>query len=387
MFSRALLSIGLIVFIATCLFHKNIGAQLKVFFSSPILWSMSLLFFIPLISGLWSDDHTKWLDIVRIKLPLLLFPVCFANIENFRYADWKKISFSFLVVVSAGVCWSLWQYFQNINTINANYLRAYTIETPLGNDHVRFSLLVTIGILNAVFLLFKDRKKQGKVITGLLVFTILFFISYLHVLAVRTGLVCFYIGMLVFIIWLLRNQRNKKRYVWILGLLFLLPVVSYFVVPTFQNRVKYLKYDLSFVWKNIFVSGSNDGNRFFSIRAGCQLLKQNPVAGVGFGDIAKRTDGIYEISNPNAAATDKILPSSEWMMYGAGAGWPGFVLFSFSMLIPFFIKELRNNIVWLLINIFIAFSYLFDIGLEVQYGVFIHAFVLLWWYKWLWLQQ
>jgi hypothetical protein len=386
LFSRAMLSIGLIVFIITCLFHKNIMSQLKIFFFSPVLWSMSLLFFVPLISGLWSEEHTKWLDIIRIKLPLLLFPVCFADLKNFKQKDWEKISYSFLILICTGVCWSLWQYFQHIETINANYLKASTIQTPLGNDHVRFSLLVTIGILNAVFLLFKIGSKQGKVITGLLILTILFFISYLHVLAVRTGLMCFYSGIFIFIIWVVWKQRNEKRYIWILSLVFLLPVISYFVVPTFQNRIKYLKYDLSLVRKKVFVSGSNDGNRFFSIKAGWQLLRQNPVTGVGFGDIEKETNKIYEVNNPGATATDKILPSSEWMMYGAGAGWPGFVLFSFSMLIPFFIKELRNNIVWLLINIFIAFSYLFDIGLEVQYGVFVHAFILLWWYKWLRLQ-
>jgi len=30
-----------------------------------------------------------------------------------------------------------------------------------------------------------------------------------------------------------------------------------------------------------------------------------------------------------------------------------------------------------------AFSLLFDIGLEAQFGVFIYAFMLLWWWKWL----
>jgi O-antigen ligase len=58
-------------------------------------------------------------------------------------------------------------------------------------------------------------------------------------------------------------------------------------------------------------------------------------------------------------------------------------LFSMIMVIPFFCRALRANICWVLLNVSIALSYLFDIGLEVQYGVFIHAFILLWWYKWL----
>ena len=81
--------------------------------------------------------------------------------------------------------------------------------------------------------------------------------------------------------------------------------------------------------------------------------------------------------------SDKILPSSEWIIYGAGIGWPGFILFSLVMVVPFFVRTFKNNVAWWLLNIFMALSYLFDIGLEVQYGVFIHAFILLWWYKWL----
>ncbi len=74
--------------------------------------------------------------------------------------------------------------------------------------------------------------------------------------------------------------------------------------------------------------------------------------------------------------TDKILPGSEWMIYGAGAGWPGLLLFSLVMLIPFF-TPVSEKLPWLLLNVTAAFSFLFDIGLEVQFGVFAYAFMVL----------
>jgi O-antigen ligase len=69
-------------------------------------------------------------------------------------------------------------------------------------------------------------------------------------------------------------------------------------------------------------------------------------------------------------------------MYGAGCGWPGILLFSFVMVIPFWIKT-GNRLLWWLLNATAAFSFLFDIGLEVQFGVFIYSFIVLWFYKWL----
>jgi hypothetical protein len=36
-----------------------------------------------------------------------------------------------------------------------------------------------------------------------------------------------------------------------------------------------------------------------------------------------------------------------------------------------------------MINITAGFSLLFDIGLEVQFGVFVYSFIVLWLYQWL----
>jgi hypothetical protein len=162
LFSRALLSSGMIFFVVVSLFHSTILQQVKTFFASPFLWSMSLLFVLPVISGLWSEDLSQWSQILRIKLPLLLLPVCFAGEIKFESKDWENICYIFLVLIFGGICRSLWQYAQNMNAIHAAYLKAYTIETPLGNDHVRFSLLVVIAILTIVFLLANGLKNYKR---------------------------------------------------------------------------------------------------------------------------------------------------------------------------------------------------------------------------------
>jgi len=382
MFSRILLSVGMLVFVVTCLVHRNITEQLKAFISSPFLWSMSLLFVLPLISGLWSENISKWSEIIRIKTPLVLLPVCFAGFNTFGYQDWRRVALIFLTIAFAGTGWSLWQYFQDVDSVQVAYLKAHTIETPLGNDHVRFSLLISIAAFTSTFLLVTGKRQlQARMAIPLMVITFAL-VVYLHILAVRTGLICFYVGLVTFIFHLLR-KKNKLRYAWLLLLFILFPVVSWFVFPTFKNRFHYLKYDLSFVKNDTYRSGSNDGNRLMSIKAGWQLLVNHPITGVGFGDIKNEMATVYEKKYGRMAESDKILPSSEWMMYGAGIGWPGFILFSLIMIVPFFVSAFKNNFAWWLLNIFMALSYLFDIGLEVQYGVFIHAFILLWWYKWL----
>src|SRR5882672_722786 len=77
--SRVGLSVSIIAFVVLSFLHPRIKEQIKNFLSSPLLWSMSLLFFLPLLSGLWTENKSDWLNVVQVKLPLLLLPLSFAS--------------------------------------------------------------------------------------------------------------------------------------------------------------------------------------------------------------------------------------------------------------------------------------------------------------------
>src|SRR5437762_8555866 len=108
LFSRMILSSALIVFIFVALVHRNFLSQLKDFLSAPVLWSMTILFFIPLASGLWSEDLGNWSEIMRIKLPLLLLPICFVGLKKIGFSDWEKIGWAFIVLILIGSGWSFY---------------------------------------------------------------------------------------------------------------------------------------------------------------------------------------------------------------------------------------------------------------------------------------
>src|SRR5947209_18027109 len=94
-------------------------------------------------------------------------------------------------------------------------------------------------------------------------------------------------------------------------------------------------------------------------------------------------ENCYPEHVPNILNTDKFYPCSEWIMYGGFACWPGMILFTIIMLILVFYKTKTNHFYWIVLNSIAAFSFVFDIGLEKQYGVFIYSFIILWWCKWL----
>jgi O-antigen ligase len=380
-FSRALLSIFMIVFVLAAFLHNDLKGHIRRFFSSPLLWSMSLLFVLPLLSGLWSEDKKEWMSIVRLKLPLLLLPLAFAGSFSFSKQQWSILGFVFIALVTAGTLWSMFHYTGNIEAVNASYLKAKSIVTPMANDHIRFSWLVSIAVLLCGWMVWKNKKQDKKILIALVV-SGAWLIVFLHLLAARTGLFSLYI--MIFITGTLLVVRKAKLMtgVALLLLLLALPLLAYNLFPSFQNRTKYIMWDYGYFKEMHYLPGGNDAARVISMRAGWNILEKNSLYGIGAGDITEATGSWDKEYYPEILESDILYPSSEWLVYGLIAGWPGVLLFTMIMLVPFFTKHNRN-LAWWLLHITAAAGFIFDIGLEVQFGVFIYAFVVLWWWKWL----
>ena len=377
--SRAFLSISMGLFVVLSFCHKDTGKQLKTFLSTPLLWSMSLLFFMPLLSGLWSADKHEWLSVLRLKIPLFILPLAFAGPIGFSSKQWDRLAYIFIAFTTAASIWSLFHYAGNMDNINESYLKAKSIATLLGNDHVRYSWVVSIVILLTAWMAWKNRNQR--IVAFLLVFTMCWLIVFLHLLAARTGLFSFYIMLLVAGCWLLIKRTRRWQGAILLFSVLALPFLAWLLFPSFQNRIKYISYDYSYFKDLKYLPGGNDVARVISIRAGWNLLKEHPVAGTGAGDIYNKTKEWDRSKYPEILDTDMLYPSSEWLIYGLTCGWIGVLVFTIVILIPFFNKR-RPWLVWVLLNLTAAFSFLFDMGLEVQYGVFVYAFIVLWWWKW-----
>ncbi len=379
-FSRFLLSASMILFILSSFQFNNPVSQVKSFFNQPILWGISLLFLLPFMSGLWSQDMDTWTSVTRIKLPLLLLPFAFASGYFIHKKNWVTLSVILILLTAGATWWSMWHYLVDMDAVHSGYLQAKTMVTPLQNDHVRFSWMVSAGIRLAVYLPWQKNKLPLQVKAAWLAL-IVWLIVYLHILAARTGLICFYAMCFIGIIYFIFKTRNIKRSLAAVFILLAIPVLAYLVFPTFKKRIQYNLYDLSVYNKQVYMPGSNDGMRLISIQAGWQVMNNAPLIGVGFGDIHAKTVDWYDKHYPEMIPEDKIYPSSEWMMYGSGTGWFGLFVFMIVMGIPFFVIPFNHSWVWLMLNFSAALSFLFDIGLEVQYGVFLYSFFVLWFYK------
>ncbi len=370
--SRALLSMSMIVLIAGGLLQIN-QQKPTVFLKHPLVWMGAMLFFIPFISGWWSDDLEEWWRRCQKKLPLFLLPIAFLCYPALRKQHFIRLSWLFIVLIAVGCCWSIGQYMADYQTITEGYLRAKVIPTPFDNNHHWFSYAVVIAILLLVDLPKLNSNTSGKAVTYL---SVLFFISYLHVLAAKTGLACLYLAIAIRIIaWLFQPAERKKAIVLLLVLI-LAPVVAYFTIPTFKNRIQYIRYDVNEMLKGNQTRELNDGARLRSIKAGWAIYQTDKIKGVGMGDMMPLTQEWYNKIQPPLQPWERLMPSSEWMIYPMSAGIAGWIAIALAAILPFFaLKSITGKTIACL-SVFIC---TYDTPLESQFSVMIFSFPLLWW--------
>ncbi len=382
LFSRVLLSCCLIGFITLACVHRELPAQFRRLLKDRLLAGTTLLFFIPLISGLWSEDMQTWSGLLRIKLPLLLLPLSFAGSFRITPKQHRILSLFFIGAVLAGSIQTIVIYAGGvINDVNEAYLRSKVMFTPMYDDHVRFSWMVSLAALLAVWL-GMDRWKEQRWISIGSFLTAAWLVIFLHLLAARTGILSLYIMLLVAGIYTVLRVRKPVISLAVIFLAAALPVIAYQTMPSFRNRMRVSVFEYDYFKHLDYLPGSNDAVRMISIRAGWELMQSKPLTGSGFGDVKSDAYTWYGRQYPQMLESDKKIPGSEWVVYGAGAGWPGLILFGAILLLPFFCNT-RLPWVWWSFHLTAAMSLLIDVGLEIQIGVALYVFVYGWWRAWL----
>jgi O-antigen ligase len=282
----------------------------------------------------------------------------------------------FIVLVTGGTVYSMSIYFLYSNEILAGYDQARTIPTLLNNDHIRFSICVIIA---GMLLFVQHRQLTSRFLKFINIITGLWLFIFLHILMCKTGLLMAYLATGIFLV----SHFYKKRKPIVIALLILLaviPWVGYQTLPTFKKRVDYMLYDFSIYSKGYYQEGLSDGVRWLSIKAGLGIVQEHPLTGVGYGDVAAETNRFYD-KNYMLKDYEKILPSSQYLIFAVALGIPVSIFILWILLRPLRINRKSKNTVFLMFYIPMLASMVFEIHLESQYGVFIFCFFTLWFRK------
>lgn len=365
LFSRALVSFASVLVIVPFFANYRQTSLQKL-----TVAAVGLILLPVIISGFWSDDKTLWWNSVSVKLPLItmMLGLSAAPVTAKR---WKQLSYLYILIITAGCAWSFGQYIDNLTAIEAAYLKAKVLPTLADADYIRFSWMVVIAILLGIKCL---ESETNKIIRNLFSTLLLLLVLYLHLLASKTGLLCLYAGILVYLAYIFFIEKKWKRGLATVAVFSVIALFAYNTMPTLRNRVQYVVYDFSNYSKGNLLPGYNDAARWLSIRAGYSITQQHPLTGVGFGDILTEVNRWHQQEQPGSFAYERFLPACEWLVYGAGSGWPGLLCFTAGIVLLVVSTTSKNNIS-VILSITTLIPLLTDDTLEGQYGVILLAFI------------
>lgn len=374
LWSRALLSVSMIGFLLVSCIACPPGAHLRHVRQSPFLWLVPLFILPPLVSGAWSADTANWMRILQLKLPLLLLPLFSLPLRGIARPVRRWLAYFLGGTLVFAMFASTWHYLQAPQDTAEAYLRAKVLPVAMGNDHVRFGWLLSIAFAWGLHLYPKlagaHRRTDRRWLTAFLAMLLLF----QHLLASKTGLLGTY---LVLAIWAIR-YRHQVRLRLAIALAAVMPLLAWWLMPTFRNRLRFVLWDFQHYSRGAVTEGLSDTPRILSFRAGIDTFREHPWLGVGFGDLRQELTIWYSRNTPSLLPYEQLLPSNEFLLHAAAAGWLAGLLAVLASILPLWIRPLRGEPVWIAFHMLAITGFLYEIALETQYGVFIYAFAGCW---------
>lgn len=259
-------------------------------------------------------------------LPLSLGMLTTTDKKSLNYIEHF---FILCALISSG--WSFLQYLQNIESYTKLYAQGAVIPTLI--HHVSLAVLVAIAALMTLNNLLKENAAFEKTINGIL---ILWFIYFIHILSVRTGLVLLYAGIFLFAIIVLMQHKKKMFALGLTALMLLSAYISYEKIPTIKSKIAYTLYGIS-QYKNQQDTANqvSDSRRILSDRIGWNLLQQNKCFGVGIGDIQDEMNVVYQHQYPQFKKEVYAHIHNQYLYTACGVGLLSGLLFCVLVFLPF----------------------------------------------------
>lgn len=326
------------------------------------------------ISWFWSEDKGYWNSSLQVKMPILLLPLSFALLPRFSVKQLRIFMVVVALLLLGGACYSISFLINDPEYYITAYGRSTTLPTPAKNDHIRFSMCVVLFVIWCIYFW---RHVYGW-LRWLLAISVLLLIVYLHVLAAKSGLITLYAFFVLYSMHIALN-RQKILGIGIIAGTMLLVVFAIRNVPTLNSRLHYIRYSID-MYKNGDRSGNyGDVSRLISYELAFKLIEQHPWTGVGMGDIFQEMKILYQENYPQIKEDRQILPHNQMLMVAAGCGVPAGLLFLVWVFAPLTWLREQKGRVFLIAGWFgIFLQLMIEPVLEVQYGVFVYLFFLLW---------
>ncbi len=365
LFSRALMSIGMIGLLLNALVNYDIVRNFQKFWNNKALVAISSIFFIYLLSAPFSENTVWLIDRLRMKLPLLLMPFAIMAVPRLGKKTYFPILYGFFYLILILCFISIFQFLGDYQTITKQYEAGRIMPTPV--QHIRFSLMVAYCIAIGWHLFLEKFHLKYTWEPKLLIGCTLFMVLFLHLLAVRSGLLALYVVLIYFFVrYLLKNRKYKLGALIFVGLV-LSSFLAFRYIPTLKSKINYTLYSVNLFLRNDNIRELSDSRRLASIKGGLEMGKTHLWTGVGIGDIRDDTNEYLRINYPDLVDLE-LMPHNQYLFVFAACGIFGLLWFVLASTWPLIFQSAFRNRLIVAFHLIIFSSFMVEHTIETQLG-------------------
>jgi len=377
--SRATLSVSIILLFTNSLYPGHLKENWEIWKRDKFSIACLLFFLAYFLSGFWSQNYETWWDSTTNKLPFLVLPFAFLSIPFSKAVYRNAIVVVLLLLQTAVIFYSLSQLLLYPEAYIQGYNFSHVLPTTKYNDHIRFSLSLVLSLLIIFYLLFENAKRHlNQFLACFLVFCAILFIIYLHILAVKSGLLCLYLMAVLYVLGKF-FKYNKALAIALVLIIVGAPFVAYYSIPTFQKKVDYVRYE----YKNAqsqdrYNYNFSDQGRMLSYKMGWKVLKDHFILGTGAGDLKTEMNEAYQQAHPEVPLANRLIPHNQFLYTAVVAGFFLSCTLLFMCLASFF-QLPYPRMYGQITSMIMVTAFMAEAMLEVQFGVFVYLFFILFW--------
>lgn len=346
------------------LLSDNWRESKKSYFKTLLGISFFGIFVVYLLSFFNSENKIEYLNILKNKIPFLFIPLSLISVRYVEKQQQQLIKYFFVLCAFISSLWSYFYYLQNVELYTKLYVQGEVIPTII--HHISLAVLLCLAVLFLLDNLIHKNSTIKKIINFLL---LIWFIYFIHVLSVRTGIVLLYIGLFLFGI---ISFINYKKPIFALGLIILLffsAYISYQKIPTIKSKINYTYYGINlFKTSNDTANLVSDSRRFLSDKIGIEIIKKNMLMGVGTGDLKETMNAHYKKHYPLFKPDVYSHIHNQYLYTICGVGIISGVIFCLLLLLPFIQFITEKKLLFSIIYVLLLLVMFWESFIESQLG-------------------
>lgn len=345
-------------------------------------WKLMLIFGLyysfTLLSIFYSENTSVAFQKALLKLPILFVPLFIGIIKN-QNKYWQLAFEQVFIWMAVFIAFfSTINYYSNKEALDFLVLQNKPIPVMSHIYHIEFSILLALAILVCVYRLLYFYW-AGSLFQYLYLVAGIIGTYCLHVMSVRTGMLCLYTGVFVLLIY--NIIQTKKYWILIAGIALMGTVLAagYQFSESFRNRITLTLDDINVLQTERDRNWHSVSMRVDAFNNGVTVFKENPWFGVGVGDVDSAVQLSFIQQDSKLQLVNRKKPHHQFLENALQSGVFSPVLLLTILLIPFIVKKYRNPLsVTLMIVFFTAmqFESILERQATVVVFVLLYAYVL-----------